>query len=558
MRLRASFGRGQRSAKRRLLVRSSRAPIDDPLTAREYHDALLFIAAHPDEPAILRRVERELHRIERAVRAMPSGLARRLENSGIAGSRVVSPFSLDITRWLSARFGRHIVLDWDDEDGSEEFDDFLNHLATSVERDGLLCERLSTREWVRLAAGRGRTDLAWLIGRFDAMAASAEIRAHAFDTLDPAARWTLRGRRSSRTFARFPRRSTYWQADDFQRHPDAATVLARTVPAVRALPVAKARSLLDTCRAALCVRRREIDTLTYANEREVYLFRLEHGIDVAVFGMSPARRLPIESYFGYVVSRNRVPIGYGGGWMFLGRCEIGVNIFDEFRSGESALAFAQVLRVYRRHFRAAYFTVDPFQLGAGNTEAIRSGAFWFYYRLGFRPVDRKSASLAEEEHRRLSLGRGYRSPPGALRRLARSRLRLDVYASRKGGDHVPEIIDIGVAVTRWIGKRFAGDRRAAEAWSARRAAEVLGAGSLAHWPDEERAAFERLSPLVAMVQALALWPRRDRQSLVRLMRAKGGLGERSYVLRMQSHAGFREKLAEIAAAGSRIGKKITP
>lgn len=518
----------------------------------------MFIAAHPDDPDILRRVEGELRRIERAVQTMPRGLARKLENSGIAGSRIVSPFSLDISRWLSASFGRDVVLVWEDEDGDEALVDILDHLALSVERDGLLCDRLTAREWVCLAAGRGRTDLAWLVGRFDALAASDVLRGCAYDMLELSACWTLRRRPSSRTFARFPRRGAYWQTENFQRFPDATAVLARDLPAAHPLPIVKARLLLDTCRAALCARRKEIDTLTYANEREVYLFRLERGIDVAVFGMSPARRLPIESYFGYVVARNRVPIGYGGGWMFLGRCEIGVNIFDEFRGGESALAFAQVLRVYRHHFRAAYFTVDPFQFGAGNTEAIRSGAFWFYYRLGFRPMDPKAACLAEEERRRHTLGPGYRSPPGALRRLAGSRLRLDVDASNSAGENVPEIIDIGVAVTRWIGRRFRGDRRAAEAWSARLAAHVLGAVKRARWPKEECAAFERLSPLIAMAPARPSWTRRDRQALLRVMRAKGGPYERSYALQLQSHAGFREVLAEIAAAGSRIGKRATP
>ena len=33
------------------------------------------------------------------------------------------------------------------------------------------------------------------------------------------------------------------------------------------------------------------------------------------------------------------------------------------------------------------FVVEPSQFGGTNKEGLLSGAFWFYYRLGFRPID---------------------------------------------------------------------------------------------------------------------------------------------------------------------------
>jgi hypothetical protein len=32
------------------------------------------------------------------------------------------------------------------------------------------------------------------------------------------------------------------------------------------------------------------------------------------------------------------------------------------------------------------FSLDPYQIGHENEEGIESGAFWFYRKLGFRPV----------------------------------------------------------------------------------------------------------------------------------------------------------------------------
>ena len=190
--------------------------------------------------------------------------------------------------------------------------------------------------------------------------------------------------------------------------------------------------IIDVARATLAARARETDPVTFANPAETKLFRLERGVDIALFGMQPARRLPIESYFGFVAARNRIPIAYGGGWVFFGRCEIGVNLFEEFRGGESAVIFAQVLRAYRQHYRVRQFLVDPYQFGKDNTEAIRSGAFWFYYRLGFRPTDPALWRLADQEFGRIHAQHGYRSPARTLRRFTASKLFLDVPVAEQG------------------------------------------------------------------------------------------------------------------------------
>lgn len=550
--LRTSFGRANASRKRRLLDRASRVPLADPALIREYHDLLLFMAAHPDDAAMLHRIQRELNQIARTVQGLPNQKCARLEDTGIAGTTIVCQFSLNICTWLARQFKRNAVLDWDDDD--EALLEYLNQLIATVERDGLLCDRLSTQEWVQLAAGRRQTDLAWLVRRFNALPAAEEIREKAFTALDLSIRWSLRDRHSSRTFVRFPARRIHWQRGDLIRSPNVQKTLDQPIPSVRPLARSRAQAVLNACLATLSARRREIDTLACANEKEVYLVRLENGFDVAIFGMTPARRLPIESYFGFVMARNRVPIGYGGGWVLLDRCEIGVNIFDEFRGGESVSAFAQVLRVYRHHFRAKYFTVDPFQFGAGNTEAIRSGAFWFYYRLGFRPIDPRTANLAEQERQRLSADRAARSPAAALRRLASARLRLDVSPKSLT---CPEIIDIGLAVTKWIAKRFKGDRPAAEKWAVQRAIQLLDVKGMSRWPAAERAAFERLSLLVAMRADHSL-PESHRKSLIRVMRAKGGPTERSFALNLHSSVAFRAILEDAAKSGARIAADPKP
>jgi hypothetical protein len=175
-----------------------------------------------------------------------------------------------------------------------------------------------------------------------------------------------------------------------------------------------------------------------------------------------------------------------------------------------------VLRVYRQCFDVERFVAEPSQFGGSNKEGLQSGAFWFYYRLGFRPLDPRAAQRAEDAWARLRADPGQRTPIGELRRFTSSDIELRLQA-------LPEC-EPGVlsdAVTRWIGRAFGGDRAAAEQAATRVAARALGVQGMERWPAAERDAFRALAPLIALVPDLPRWPATAKRSLVALMRAKG-------------------------------------
>jgi len=303
--------------------------------------------------------------------------------------------------------------------------------------------------------------------------------------------------------------------------------------------------LIDLCRAALSVRHRETDPITYANPREVYLIPLEDGFDVAVFGMLPERRLPIESFFGYVIAHNRIPLGYGGGWVFFDRCEIGINVFDTFRGGESALAFAQIMRVYRQLFGSTVFTVDPFQFGADNPEAIASGAFWFYYRLGFRPIETKLRDLAAREWEKLQRLPRNRTSRAILRRFAAGRIALSLDGDEHPDSAAPRLPAIGSAITEWIGRGCGGDREAAVRRAVQKVSRKLGPIGLEKLSDAQRRQCERMCLLAAILPDLADYSRKERQALLDLLRAKGGRLERMYALRLRDRDRLKRSLDKV-------------
>lgn len=538
---RRRFGRGPARERLRLLGRAAKLPIAPARTLRAYHDLLLFLVAYPDDRAVRDRAVAELRRCAVAARDMG-----RLDDSGIANTSLSCTYSIETLTWLAERFGRAVAIDWEDGALGGALDRFLPVLVHRVEHDGTLDRSLSTRDWIRAARGPGGgSDLGWLLSRLERLGVGDAVRDHLVEPLDLRVRWRLSGRRSSRTFLRFPARPTAYQDGPLDRAVTLAEVIDEPLPRVRPLPVDEARDLIDTARATLAIRHRETDPVTHANPREVYLLRLERGLDVAIFGMLPERRLPIESFFGYLAAKNRVPLAYGGGWVFLDRCEIGINIFDELRGGESAWTFAQLCRVYRQLFSARRFTVDPFQFGEDNPDAIRSGAFWFYHRFGFRPTEPAACAIAERESARIQSDAAYRTPRATLRRLAESPLGLLVDEGDPG-EPPPDLPALGMVVTRWIGRKFDGDREAAAAFAARRMRTALGVRGDERWSAPERQAFERLSLLVAMVPDLPGWSARSKRDAVALMRAKGGARERVYAARLRRHAELRAAMDRMA------------
>jgi len=526
--LRREFGAAPAAAKRALVERLGRGRARDAALLLRAHEELLYLCAYPDDQRVQRAAEAALRRLfGRPGPALRAALA----DSGVAGGAVRHSFSFELLEWLLRAPDADVALCWDEGSAGEALDELLGALVPAAERDGLMSTALSTQAWLERAAGRGPAGLRWLLDALGRLGLPPLVRDRLMEALALCVVWRPAAGHS-RTFCRFPVRPLFCPCEPLVRSVALRDVLDQPVRLPAPRPVAAARELIAIARAALAVRHRETDPVTYANPREVYLLELDRGVDVALFGMQPERRLPIESYFGFVAARNRVPIAYGGGWVLADRCEIGVNLFETFRGGESAFVFAQILRAYRWLFDVRVFRVDPFQFGADNEEAIRSGAFWFYYRLGFRPTQTALRRLAETQAARIQNEPGYRSPPAMLRRLAGAQLALvvDERAARSVEVNLPAL---GLRVSRWIAERFGGDRDAARRAAAQRVARAAGVRDLDRWAEPERAAFEGLAPLGAMVPGLGRWPLAERREVVDALRAKGAARERDYCLRLR-------------------------
>jgi hypothetical protein len=542
-----------REEKLRLLDLLARSAVRSPRTLHALHEALCFLQAYPDDAAVLDAVDAALGDFAARVGKL-GARARALHDSGIDGTSLDYPFGFPMARWLAARVPAAVDVLWKKFAGAERIQDSLWLLLSPEEHDAFGDEGgLGWRRWLDAAKdGRPLSDLGMLLELFERAESDAAWRDWLFESVALPIGWRLAGPGGSRTRARLEGARPALPAAGAMalRRLDEAEFrgeIERPLTLRRADPVLAA-ALIDAALLAMATRLRELFAFSHANPGDVLVAEAGGGLRIALIGILPAFRLPFEGYYAYLALQHGVPVGYGAAWQVAGSLELAVNVFETFRRGESAFIVSQVLRAYRRAFGVEAVFIDPYQIGLDNKEALQSGAFYFYYYLGFRPRDPGVGRLAEAERAKIVRDAAYRSPLSVLRELARSELVLPLSPRHDGGAPRLTAAALSALVTADIGRRFRGDRRAAARAATRAVASALGLRNRPNWPRDERRAFERLSLLVTLIPDLARWPPSDRRRLVELMRARGGKSEGRYVRLLGEHRRLVQSLRALIAA----------
>ena len=321
--------------------------------------------------------------------------------------------------------------------------------------------------------------LAFLLSEFSRLDNRPALKDYLFDGLQLYLRLVPTDRSFSKAFNCLATPAPYFHSD-LVKQVDVKAVLSRPLPSPRGLKPADRAAVITAARQAMMLLQRETDPTTHLDPASMRVFDLERGVCVAIYGMIARRQLPLESYVGYTLFKNGYPAAYGGAWVFGRRALFGINVFEAFRGGESAFLVCQLLRVYVKVFGVTYFEVEPYQYGKGNSEGIRSGAFWFYYRHGFRPVEPDLASLALIERKRIVDDPSYRTPAPVLRRLADGNIALQLAL------RVPaSVAAVRAKITRHVQSHYGGNRVLAESECRRSFIKTAGSPGRLNL-DEER------------------------------------------------------------------------
>ncbi len=522
------------------------------------HEALCVLRAYPDDAELLEQVT-----------AMLAGFAARpdlrrhraaLEDTGIVGTVIRFPFFAGTASWLAARWAKRLTVDWKAFTHRAALERVLPLVTLPAEAPGLDEMDLGARDWVKRLKSPEETDAAFLIRRLGALGRNAFENEWAYESLELPLVLAPGPGGPTRTHAEVPVPVVHFQKTPLRTaRPDLRHELARPPRRVATASPTDARRLLDLAKESMVTRQRDLDVFQWGDPGGVRLVDFDEGLSFAVIGAIPDRRLLLESVYAFLTLKNGVPIGYVLVSALFSSSEIAYNVFETFRGGESGRIYGKVLSAARHLFGSDVFTIFPYQLGGyGNPEALDSGAWWFYQKLGFRPRAPRAISLMNEELARLKKDPSYRSPRATLKILASENLYFHLGGDREDTIGILELPNVGLAVTDMLARRFGSDREGAEATLALEARDLLGLRTLQGWSEGERGAFRRWAPLVAILPGVLRWTPAQKSALAAVVRAKGGRHESDFVRLFDAHRPLRKAIATLAASLPPAGPNLSP
>lgn len=522
-----------------------------------FHETLLFVRAHPSGPEIFQLAKELLSSFATRVEQL---LAKRIdpiafdyiEYSGIAGTVLSGRFSYDVSRWLLRRYSGRVDINWDKYESLEKLAVVLPQALPLFYEDSLVEANIPYRKWLEAAIGENNS-LKWMIARFEQLNISEREKTLIYNSLELPVLWEMAETSASRTSNTRNPQKVFFHTEPLIARKDVslAKELDSAAVALERVSKSEGKEIIDMARATISVRYRELYGITHGDERSVVRADLGRGVEVFLWGLPVERRLPLRAYHAGFTLRNGVPINYIEGITLFERMEVGFNTFYTYREGESAWVYVRVLKLLNQITGATCFSIDPYQIGHHNQEAIESGAFWFYRKLGFRPTRPDLIKLVEREEKKIAADSSYRTPQRTLRKLATEPV---IYEHNSTGGEWDRfrIRNIALAVERRMAESFDSDSKKMSDSAMRKIARALEIDRT-KLAASEQTVFEDMSFALALVSDLEKWTDEEKRELTKSIRAKADRDESRYARLLQKQARLRKAMIRLGSDQDEAG-----
>ncbi len=458
--IRNKYGNVASQEKTKLLNKISVKTIKSKKAAEELYSLLLFLAAYPDNKTIYLAAGRLLEELQQQIQANEK-LQYSLYNTSISGTKLCTAFSFELVKWLRKTRGADISLNSFDA-ADAKIQSVLSVVMSKTESEILQDENAEWKGWLKKLKNEDED----LLDQFIAIFNNSDIRPEVKEEL-----WNSIGINVEINFS-----SHCCLPQSLIKPYYHRTLIRKEIrqqpfknPAQIKLSANEAEQIVDCSRMILARKLRELDPISFTDASRVSYYQLDRGISIALTGMVPQHRHPVDSYMGYLVFKNGLPVAYAGSWILFDSARIGLNVFADYRGGEAKYIFDQVLQLHAKVYGLKRFTVDPYQLGKSNSDGIQSGAFWIYYHAGFRPLKKEQKELAEKEELKIKANKKYRSSGAVLKILADSRQEFVLQKSAVKFD----ANDISMAYLGILKKKYNGNRMLAEKGALKKLADTL-------------------------------------------------------------------------------------
>lgn len=388
----------------------------------QYHECLLFMSTYSESPIILKLTQGELKRIAIWIKKLPLNRLFFFNDSGLPYTIMLTRFSCDMLHVMQQQFKLNIEIDSFEETG-ESLNTALNITLPDVLKQETTAG-LDNIELLNLLGVKPKERLTFLLSELNKLASQPLLKDYLWESIKIYLNISSNELSYSRSFNKLKLNNYYFQNELLKKF-DHVALLNAELPVPAKLSDSDRIEVIAVIRKSLLLTMRETDTATYMDESSLLLFHLERGVSIALYGLMPNRQLAYQSYIGYTAFKNGFPVAYGGSWVFGHSAMFGLNILESFRGGESGFIMCQLLRTYIQYFKLNYIEVENYQFGKDNPDGIKSGAFWFYYRYGFRPIDKTLNKLADKEFDKIKKVKNYRSSEKTLVALSESNIAIN-------------------------------------------------------------------------------------------------------------------------------------
>lgn len=523
-----------------------------------FHDSLLFLRAFPQSAQVARAADELLATLEPQVKKLIASPANAElfddeSVSGIAGTTITNTWTYQLAARLAERYPQQVSGRWNVDERYRLMVTVLPPLLPLLDDDSYVEADTPYLKWIEAAAGQ-KSELRWLADSFANLPLPPQARTSLFDSLGVEVLWDLTGSPASRTLARRPVSKLFIHEEPLIQRKQVS--LDREVLSgpllLRKLSHKEGKTIIDMVQDAVTVRYRELQGTTSGDPGQVIQTDVGRGLQLFFWGLDAQWRLPLRAYYAGFALKNGLPINYFEAIGLFEWMEVGFNTFYAYREGETAWIYSQYLRLLHQIAGTTCISVYPYQIGKDNEEAINSGAFWFYRKLGFRPGRTELVDLAKREEARMFRDPNHRTSARTLRKLAEDHIFFEFGSREPGRWDTFSTRNIGLRVQGKMASDYAGDAQKMRQATSSKLAQVLNL-SLSSLDTRERWAFDNFAVTLSLVRDLKRWKPDEKRLLVAIIRAKAGPTETRYLRLLEHHARLRGALLELGSARQPTG-----
>ena len=449
--IKANFNQNITLQKIELLNALKTQNFSTPQQVQRFHDVLNFLYAFPDNYEIFRQTSHMLASFSK--RTDLQKFKNDLTNTGIAGTNIHFQFFWPMACWLADQCPNSLSIIWDELEEPEKLTTILPLLLTIPEIGAMDELDLSPQEWVELLKNSRETDAAYIVNRLQKAFKNDREREVIHDDINMT--YQLKAAHNTPNIAntKITGKKVHYQKKAFDRQrPQLPTSLTTIKFTHKKINASDGIKFIDLARKTMLTHERDLDAFSYGNPADVRLISFDDGHQLNCNSMVPDRRYLLHSTYGFLNTRNGMPVGYFQIINLYHNAEIAFNLFSPFRGGETSKYFIRNLAVAHQLFNVDTFILDPYQLGHENKEGLLSGVWWFYYKLGFRPRDKKMHNLVKKEIKKISSNPDYRTSLSTLNTLASVNMYFDINDNYQNHNNTGDIGFIPLGLNRRLSK----------------------------------------------------------------------------------------------------------